>query len=87
MKMEQVAMAVVNDPATQAVRADALALWIQGSETAAVHRLLPTVFAELRKPIYQGVSFDEGSWSAARAVLDFDIDYAIAERNRGLGPD
>lgn len=80
MKMEQVAMAVVNDPATQSVRADALALWIQGSETAAVHRLLPTVFAELRKPIYQGVSFDAGSWSAARAVLEFDIDQAIAKR-------
>jgi hypothetical protein len=87
MKMEQVAMAVVNDQGTLRARANALALWKEGHDTAAVHSLLPTIFDEIRKPIYHGVRFDEGSWSAARAVLDFDIDYAIAERNRGPGPD
>lgn len=81
MKMEQIAMAIVNDAATQQARAIALATWISGKDDGAVHCLLPTVFAELRKPIYEGVSFEEGTaWTAARMVLDYDIDNAIAER-------
>jgi len=78
--MEQVAMAVVNDASTQQARAIALAAWISGKDDAAVHCLLPTVFAELRKPIYEGVEFDDTAWTAARMVLDYDIDNAIADR-------
>jgi len=78
--MKQIAMAVVNDPTTEQARAIALATWIAGRDDGAVHCLLPTVFAELRKPIYEGVSFDDGPWAAARMVLDYDIDHAIAER-------
>ena len=84
MKMEQIAMAVVNDKTTEQIRAYALAKWIEGLETAAVHAILPAVFAELRKQIYEGVSFEEGagSWTAARAVLDYEINRAIAERGQ-----
>lgn len=85
MEMQQVAMAVVNDRTTEQVRAQALAKWIEGHDTAAVHMLLPMVFAELRKPLYEGVTFDQGSWAAARAVLDYDIDNAVGEYRATAG--
>jgi hypothetical protein len=83
MQIEQVAMAVVNDPDTEQTRLAALATWLAGRDSAAVHMLLVPVFAELRKPIYEGVQFDGSSWQAAARVLNWHIDCAIAEREGG----
>ena len=50
MRMQQIAVAVFNDRATETARAGALAAFIAGADWgAAVHRLLPVIFAELRK--------------------------------------
>ena len=48
---------------------------------SAVHRLLPVVFAELRKPLYEGVTFDDTAWTAAAEVLDMEIQHAIDTKN------
>ncbi len=80
MNMEQVAAAVFNDRTTEAARADALKLFIdKGADywTSAVHRLLPVVFAELRKPLYEGVTFNDTAWTAAAMVLDMELQNAI----------
>lgn len=83
MQIEQIAMAVVNDQATEQARLIALASWIAGKDDGAVHCLLPTVFAELRKPIYQGIELDGTAWQAAARVLEWQIDNALAEREGG----
>ena len=83
MRMHQVAVAVFNDPTTEAARAAALAVFVdQGADywDQAVHRLLPVVFSELRKPIYSGVEFDATAWTAAADVLEMEIQHAIDRR-------
>jgi hypothetical protein len=82
MDIEQIAQAVLNDSTTEQTRVLALDIWIAGHETAAVHKLLPTVFAEMRKPIYEGVEFSDSSWVAAASILNQEIDRAIIERNK-----
>lgn len=82
MNIEQIAQAILNDRATEQTRANALDIWIAGRETAAVHKLLPTVFAEMRKPIYDGVEFSDSSWVAAASILNHEIDRAIIERTK-----
>jgi hypothetical protein len=47
-----------------------------------VHRLLPVVFAELRKPIYSGAEFDATAWTAAADVLEMELQHAIDCRER-----
>jgi len=83
MQMQQVAVAIFNDRATEEARAKALALFIErGADywDSAVHLLLPTVYAELRKPVYEGVSFDDTAWTAAAEVLEMAIQHAIDAR-------
>ncbi len=80
MQMHQVAAAVFNDPATEPARKKALDWFVEkGADywDSAVQLLLPTVFAELRKPIYEGVSFDDTAWTGAANVLDMTIQHAI----------
>ena len=78
MEMRQVAFAVFNDRTTEAARDKALQWFIdRGHWDASVHLILPAVFAELRKPIYEGVSFDDTAWTAAAEVLDMTIQHAI----------
>lgn len=78
MRMQQVAVAVFNDRATETARAAALAAFVAGADWgAAVHRLLPVVFAELKKPIYAGVQFDAPAWSAAAEVLEMEYQHAL----------
>jgi len=83
MQMHQVAVAVFNDRTTEGAREKALALFIdKGFWDSAVHLLLPAVFAELRKPIYAGASFDDTAWTAAAEVLDMTIQHAIDAKAR-----
>lgn len=84
MEMKQIAAAVFNDRTTEAARADALRLFIdKGADywDSAVRLLLPAVFAELRKPLYEGVTFDSTAWTAAAEVLDMEIQHAIDTKN------
>ena len=84
MEMKQVAAAVFNDQTTEAARANALRLFIdRGADywDSAVHLLLPVVFAELRKPLYEGVTFNDTAWTAAAEVLDMEIQHAIDTKN------
>ena len=81
MRMQQIAVAVFNDRATEAARAAALADFVdRGHWDAAVQRLLPAVFAELKKPIYAGVEFDATAWTAAAELLELEIAQATAAR-------
>lgn len=81
MKMQQVAVAVFNDRATEPARAEALAHFAAGASwDGAVQRLLPAVFAELKKPIYAGVEFDATAWTAAAEVLEMEAQHAIDAR-------
>ena len=81
MRMHQIAQAVFNDRATEPARAAALADFVErGHWDGAVQRLLPAVFAELRKPIYTGAEFDATAWTAAADVLELEIQHAIACR-------
>lgn len=76
--MKQVAAAVFNDQTTEAARADALAYFAAGADwDAAVHRLLPTIFAELKKPLYAGVTFDGTAWTAAAETLEMQYRHAL----------
>lgn len=78
MYMQQIGVAIVNDRTTQKARDEALRFFVDGGNMdQAIHMLLPTVFNELKKPIYSGVTFDESSWTAAAYVLNHDIDAAI----------
>jgi len=78
MDMMQVALAVFNGQSTETARSKALAHFANGAEwDGAVQTLLPTVFAELKKPIYEGVAFDDTAWTAAAHVLDLQVQYAI----------
>lgn len=80
MEMKQIAVAVFNDRTTETARAAALAVFVdKGADywDAAVLQLLPTIFAELRKPIYAGVEFDATAWTAAAEVLEMEVQHAI----------
>jgi hypothetical protein len=84
MQMKQIAAAVFNDQSTEPARAAALRHFIdKGADywDSAVHLLLPTVFAELKKPIYEGVEFDDTAWTAAAEVLEMEIQHAIDTKN------
>jgi len=82
MKMQQVAAAVFNDRTTETARAAALAAFAAGDTwDGAVHRLLLPVYAELKKPIYEGVQFDATAWTAAAEILGLEIQHAIAARH------
>ena len=83
MQMKQVATAVFNDKSTETARAEALRVFVdKGADywDSAVHRILPAVFAELRKPLYEGVTFDSTAWTAAAEVLEMEIEHAIATK-------
>ncbi len=81
MRMQQVAVAVFNDRTTEPARAAALAAFTAGATwDGAVQRLLPAVFAELRKPIYTGVRFDDTAWTAAAELLELELQHAIDTR-------
>jgi hypothetical protein len=83
MHIEQLALAVIHDPTTQGARAKALALFLMTTRNAAVLSLMQSVYAELDKPIYEGVTFtdDQGEpaecWAAADMVLQSEIDRAL----------
>ena len=86
MQMKQVAIAVFNDRSTEPARTAALQVFIdKGADywDSAVHRILPAVFAELRKPIYEGIAFDDTAWTAAAEVLEMEIQYAIDKKQAG----
>jgi len=86
MHINQLAQAVINDRSTEGARAYALAVFLMTHRTAAVLQLTRTVYAELDKPIYDGVIFtnDQGEetaccgWEAADMVLQSEIDRALA---------
>lgn len=81
MQMKQIALAVFNDPATQEKQKQAYSYWLnEGHVTGALLQLLPTIFAELKKPIYEGVSFDDSPWSAAAELLEFHIQSELDKR-------
>ena len=86
MHINQLAQAVINDRSTEGARAHALAVFLMTSRGAATLSLLLSVYAELDKPIYDGVTFtnDQGEetaccgWEAADIVLQSEIDRALA---------
>ena len=83
MKIEQIAQAVLHDPTTSEARARGLQTFIdKGADhwTAAVHWILPAVYAEMKKPIYEGVQFEGTAWEAAAEILETEIDQAIAAK-------
>lgn len=82
MKPSEIAQAVISDRATEAARHLARDAFVQGASwDAAVHRLLPLVIAEIKKPIYQGAGpFSGLLWPAAADVLEFELDYLRAGR-------
>lgn len=75
MNAEQIAQAVINDRSTTAARQAALDLFISGADyPQAVHRLLPLVISEIKKPIYQGMGpFTDMLWPAAAEILEDEI--------------
>jgi hypothetical protein len=82
MNAIQIALAIINDRSTTAARRAALDHFISGADYhQAVHRLLPLVIAELKKPIYGGMGpFTNMLWAAAAEVLEDEIARARAER-------
>jgi hypothetical protein len=82
MHISQLALAVVNDRATETARANALAYFIAGGNwDGAVHQLLPLVIAEVKKPIYEGIPVADMLWPAAAEVLDFEVGLAILAKD------
>jgi hypothetical protein len=80
MQMKQIAIAVFNDPSTQVEQKKAYFYWLnEGHRTGALLQLLPVIFAELRKPIYEGASFDSSPWEAAAELLDSHIELELAK--------
>lgn len=78
MNMMQIAVAVFNDQSTESARTKALDHFANGAHwDGAVQLLLPTVFAELKKPMYEGMTFDDTAWTAAAHLLDMEIQHAI----------
>ena len=82
MNAGQIALAIINDRSTTAARQAALAYFVSGADySQAVHRLLPLVIAEIKKPIYQGMGpFTDMLWPAAAEILEDEIARARAER-------
>ena len=81
MQMKQVAVAVFNDSTTQEKQKQAFLYWLnEGHETGALLQLLSIIFAELKKPIYEGISFDDSPWSAAAELLEFHIQSELEKR-------
>jgi hypothetical protein len=81
MKIQQIAAAVFNDRTTETARAAALAAFAAGDTwDGAVHRLLLPVYAELKKPIYEGVQFDGTAWAAAAELLELEVQHRIGGR-------
>lgn len=84
MHIQQLALAVMHDRTTEDERARAVRLSLMTSRAAAVLTLMPAVYAELEKPIYDGVTFtdDEGQqascWEAGEIILQAEIDRAMA---------
>lgn len=84
MHISQLALAVIHDRSTEEDRARAFRLFLMTSRTAAVLTLMPAVYAELDKPIYDGVTFtnDKGEeaacWEAGDIILQTEIDRAMA---------
>ena len=87
MKTTEIAQAVINDRATEATRHKARDAFIQGATwDAAVHSLLPLVFYEIKKPIYEGAGpFIEKLWPAAADILDFELELLRVERSAARG--
>jgi hypothetical protein len=82
MNASQIAQAVISDRNTETARRAALDHFIQGASwDASVHRLLPVVIAEIKKPHYEGAGpFSELFWPAAAEVLDWELNYLRAGR-------
>ena len=81
MQMKQIALAVFNDQTTQEKQKQAFSYWLnEGHETGALLQLLPIIFAELKKPIYDGVSFDDSPWTAAAELLEFHVQSELDKR-------
>lgn len=81
MRIDQIAQAILNDPATSSSRARALdSFKNDGHWDGAVHFLLVAVYTEMKKPIYAGVQFDGTAWQAAAQILEAEIDHAIAAK-------
>lgn len=82
MNSNQLAQAIINDRSTAAARQSALDCFIGGEDYPhTVHRLLPLVIAEIKKPIYEGMGpFADMLWPAAAAILDDEIARARDER-------
>lgn len=84
MHISQLAMAVIHDRSTEEARARAFRLFLVTSRTAAVLTLMPSVYEELEKPIYDGVTFtnDKGEeascWEAGDIILQAQIDRSLA---------
>lgn len=83
MHISQLALAVIHDRSTEDDRARAFRLSLMTSRAAAVLTLMPAVYAELDKPIYDGVTFtdDEGQqascWEAGEIILQAQIDRSM----------
>jgi hypothetical protein len=83
MHISQLALAVIHDPSTEEARARAFRLSLMTSGPAAVLTIMPAVYAELDKPIYDGVTFtnDKGEhascWEAGEIILQAEIDRAM----------
>jgi hypothetical protein len=83
MHISQLALAVIHDRSTEDDRARAFRLSLMTSRPAAVLTLMPAVYAELDKPIYDGVTFtndkgeDASCWEAGEIILQAEIDRAM----------
>jgi hypothetical protein len=76
MNSHQIATAIFNDHRAQpAIEAAAQHFLGGGTWDASTHRLLPTVIAEIKKPIYDGLCGENCSiWESAAQLLDMQLE-------------
>lgn len=84
MDISQLALAVINDRATELDRIRAVQLFLMHSRESAVLSLMQAVYAELDKPIYDGVELtDQGQpaecWAAGNWVLDYELEQTFGK--------
>jgi len=78
MKIEQVAHAVFNDRETEKVRSLALAEFLShGDRTRAIHKLMPVIVAEIKKPVYEGVDFSGDAMTGAAICFALQLSHAV----------
>ena len=78
MHIDQVAYAVFNDKKTEEARSLALAeILSHGDRTRAIHKLMPVIVAEIKKPVYEGVDFSGDAMTGAAICFALQLSHAV----------